>query len=116
MSENHGAAPVPGLPGNGGRILLAMLWPGMILLGLIMLTATGLVAVAFLVAPSGAIGDLGHLVGQANSISKLVALIVIVPAIVTLAMLDKINGAATIAALAAIAGYVLGNASGGGAG
>jgi hypothetical protein len=96
---------------NGGRILLAMVWPSLVLLVVVMLGSVGLVVgVAFIMGASA--GDIGRLIGESHAISRLVALVIIVPAIVTLALLDKISGSATIAALSAIAGYVLGGTTG----
>jgi hypothetical protein len=99
------------LPGNGGRILLAILWPGLALLAVIMVASTAMV-VGISVASGAGAGDIGKIIGEAHSISRLVALIVIVPVIMMLTLLDKIQGSAAIAALSAIAGYVLGGTAG----
>jgi hypothetical protein len=80
------------------------MWPVLILLALILLLSIGLVAVAFF-AP---VGEVGKIVGEAHGVTRLVALVVIVPLLGALAILDKIEGPVAAAALSGIAGYVLG--------
>jgi hypothetical protein len=92
---------------NGSRALRSIVWPGLILLSMIMISSIGLVAVAFLASPQ-AVGDVAQAVSRSNSIARLAALIIILPSIVTMAILDKIEGAAAMTAIGAIAGYVLG--------
>jgi hypothetical protein len=99
----------PPAPGNGGRILRAVAWPVSLLLAAILLTSVGLV----LVVAFGGSTDIARLIGEAHAINRLVALILIVPSIVLLAETSKVEGAAAIAALSGIAGYVLGGTSGG---
>jgi hypothetical protein len=90
---------------NGHRLLQVLAWPVVALLGLIVLVSVALVAVAFL-SPSGT--ELGKLMSEAHAISRLVALIVIVPLLGILTLADKIDGPVAATALSAIAGYVLG--------
>jgi hypothetical protein len=90
---------------NGHRLLQILAWPAAALLGLIVLVSVALVAVAFL-SPAGT--ELGKLMNEAHAISRLVALVVIVPLLGILTILDKIDGPVAATALSAIAGYVLG--------
>lgn len=92
--------------GNGPRFLQAVAWPALILLGLLVATSVSVVVVAFLLPV-----EYGKLLGETRALTRLVAIVVIVPLIGVLAILDKIEGAATIAALSAIAGYILGQPS-----
>jgi hypothetical protein len=46
----------------------------------------------------------------------LVALILVIPSIVALTILDKVEGSAALAALSAVVGYILGSSTGGGGG
>jgi hypothetical protein len=90
---------------NGKHVLQFLIWPVVALLGLLVLTSAGMVATALL-SPAG---ELGKMLSQAHAVSRLVALVVIVPSIVALAILDKIEGPVAATALSAIAGYVLGS-------
>jgi hypothetical protein len=97
---------------SSGRILLAIMWPGLVLLIVIMLGSVALVLGVAYAAGKGAT-DLGRLLSEAHAITRLVSLLIIVPTIWTLTMQDKVAGSAAIAALSAIAGYVLGGTSAG---
>jgi hypothetical protein len=79
-----------------------------VLVVLILGLSIGLVALPVILAPSGELSHITGIVAEGRSIARIVSLLIIVPAICVLSMLDKINGAAAIAALSAIAGYVLG--------
>jgi ABC-type Mn2+/Zn2+ transport system permease subunit len=103
--------PQPQPPINGKRALYHLAWPGIFLLGLIMVASVGLVGVAFMVAPN-AVGELGQALTEINALSRVTAMIIIVPGVLILALLDKVEGAAAVALLAAIAGYVLAGNSG----
>jgi hypothetical protein len=108
MNEGNGPAE-PGMPStNGARLITAMVWPTIILLGLIMMSSAAIVAAAFF-SPAG---ELGKLLGQAHAISRLVALVIIVPSLVVLTILDKCTGEVAATALSAIAGYILGSTGG----
>jgi hypothetical protein len=99
-------------PANGALILLKLLWPGLVLLAVIMLGSVGLV-LGIAVLGGNAPADVGKLIGEAHAISRLVLLLLVVPSLVVLTLLDKIDGPVTASALSAIAGYVLGGTSGG---
>jgi hypothetical protein len=104
MSDQSAGEPPLGAP-NGGLLLRHLSWPILLLLTIILTVCAGLVALAFISPGSNPVAEA---LAQSNGIARVVALIIIVPAICVLALLDKINGAAAIAALSAIAGYVLG--------
>jgi hypothetical protein len=106
MSEEHPVPPL--LPGNGTRLLLRLTWPIMLLLIVILTVSIGLVALPIVLAPHSELAQITSTVAEGHSIARLAALIIIVPAICVLSLLDKVNGSAAIAALSAIAGYVLG--------
>jgi hypothetical protein len=92
---------------NGNRAVQHLLWPALLLLLAILILTVGLVAVPFTTHPFDAEKYVRSL-AEGHAIARVVALVVVVPAITLLALLDRINGAAAIAALSAIAGYVLG--------
>jgi hypothetical protein len=100
--------PPPPIAGNGSRILLQLSWPVLILLTIILGLSIGLVALPMFLSPSEHVSEISGLVAEGRSIARIVALVIIVPAICLLSLLDRIHGSAAIAALSAIAGYVLG--------
>jgi hypothetical protein len=93
---------------NGGKLTLHLYWPVLVLLLLIVGSSIGLLALAFWVVPGADAPKLAGVIAQGNSITRVMSLVIVVPAIALLALLDKVEGAAAIAALSAIAGYVLG--------
>jgi hypothetical protein len=95
---------------NGKQILRDLAWPTAMLLGLILMSSVGLV-VAALFAPAN---ELGKVMAEAHGISRLVALLLVIPSIVGLTILDKVEGSAALAALSAVVGYILGSSTGGG--
>jgi hypothetical protein len=95
---------------NGKQILRDLMWPVLVLLGLVLVSSIGLVIAAFF-APAS---DLGRVLGEAHAVSRLVALILVIPSIVALTILDKVEGSAALAALSAVVGYILGSSTGGG--
>ena len=94
---------------DGPRLLLRLVWPAAMVLSLILILTIGLVGFALFLTPSEGVKDLGQAMSEANSITRLVTLVIIVPAIVLLAIIDKIEGGAAAAALSAISGYVFGS-------
>jgi hypothetical protein len=95
-------------PNNGSKLIRAVAWPVLSLLGLLVLSVAALLVAAFFAPPS----NLGKVIGEAHGITRLVAIVVIVPLIGVLAILERIDGAAAVAALSAIAGYALGSTGG----
>jgi hypothetical protein len=98
----------PPIPGNGGNLVLRLSWPVLILVIFILIISVGSATMPIFLSPSADISQITSVVAENRSIARIVALIIVVPAICVLSVLDKINGAAAIAALSAIAGYVLG--------
>jgi archaellum biogenesis protein FlaJ (TadC family) len=88
-------------------LLVALAWPCVGLLALVFVSATLIVGVAFFQAPTDAMVEISKIVTHGQLLQRAMALLIIVPAIVILAIDDKIQGSAAIAAIAAIAGYVL---------
>jgi hypothetical protein len=103
----------PPVSGNGSRLVVGLAWPVLALVIVILGLSIGLAALPIILSPSEEIARITTVVAEGRAIARVVALIIIVPAICVLSMLDKINGAAAIAALSAIAGYVLGGTTGG---
>jgi hypothetical protein len=99
-------------PSSGSRILIALAWPVAVVFAVIAASGAALIIVAFIEAPSEAVHTLATVIARGQVFSRMVALLVIVPAIFGLAIVGKVDGAAAIAALSAIAGYVLGSVSG----
>jgi hypothetical protein len=93
---------------ENGRLVLHLSVPLLVLLVVVLASAFGLVALAVLISPSADLVKITTAIAEGNAIGRVVALVIIVPAIFVLSVLDRVNGAAAIAALSAIAGYVLG--------
>jgi hypothetical protein len=96
---------------SSAHLIKAVAWPVTMLLGLIMLSSIILIVTAFVV-PGEAAHNISKILGEVHGITRLVALIVIVPLIGALAILERVSGEAAVAALSAIAGYTLGSTSG----
>jgi hypothetical protein len=107
------AAPPPNAPGsvNGTKLLHALVWPVLILLALVIISSIGVVAVALFthIEPTSTIA---RMIGEGRSLTRMAAVVVITPLIGVLCLTDKVEGSAAIAALSAIAGYVLGSSTG----
>jgi hypothetical protein len=93
---------------NGHKLVLRLSWPILLLLVIILVTSFGLSALPFILSPASELSGITASFAEGHSISRVVTLIVVVPAILMLALRDAELGAAALAALAAIAGYVLG--------
>lgn len=93
---------------SGKQIIHDLIWPVMILLGLVLMSSFGLVVSTFF-AP---VGDVSKLIAQSHGITRLITLILVVPAIGMLVALDKVEGAAAIGAYSSLAGYLLGSTAG----
>jgi hypothetical protein len=103
----------PGAVGNGPplshELVRQLSWPALALLLIIYILSVGFVVVPFVVAPSNEIAQMALAIAKGNGVVRLVALTILIPAIVILSLLDKVNGSAAIAALSAIAGYCFGS-------
>ena len=85
-----------------------MIWPVIAVSMGMLLAFVGLVVALFAEMPRDRVGQIVQTMVETHAVGRGIALFLIVPTIAVLAALDKINGAAAIAALSAIAGYVLG--------
>jgi hypothetical protein len=103
----------PGASGNGPplshELVRQLSWPALSLLVIIYVLSIAIVVVPFIVAPSSEIAQIALAIARGNGVVRLVALTILIPAIVILSLLDKVNGSAAIAALSAIAGYCFGS-------
>jgi hypothetical protein len=72
-----------------------------------LLLSAAVVIVDFWRSPA-AIPEMARAMIEANIVARLVGLLLLVPAIVALGLTDRVDNAAAITALSAIAGYVLG--------
>lgn len=88
---------------------MAFAWPAALLILGISLAIAAVLIIAFVRTPEAIIADIAQSLSRAGAFRQIVALLIIVPAIVSLSMAGKVEGAAAIAALSAIAGYVLGS-------
>ena len=86
----------------------AVIWPVIAVSMGMLLAFVGLVVALFAVVPRDRAAQIVQTMVESHAVGRGIALFLIVPTIAVLAALDKINGAAAIAALSAIAGYVLG--------
>jgi hypothetical protein len=77
-------------------------WIAGIALAFVFVTVSGLFVATVVID-----GDLAHAIIEGRVIARSVALLLIVPAIVLLTLVDKVSGEAALAALSAIAGYLL---------
>lgn len=107
-------APEPKPPpfGNGSRILIALAWPAALLFAVIATAGAALIIVAFVEASAETVHSLAAVMARGQVFGRMIAVLVIVPAIFGLALVDKVEGAAALAALSAIAGYVLASSAG----
>lgn len=85
-----------------------MVWPIVVVSLAMLLAVISLVIALFVGVPPAESGRIIEAMVKSQAIGKAIALFLIVPTIAVLSAMDKINGAAAIAALSAIAGYVLG--------
>lgn len=113
MAEELTTVPVEGPPyGNGGvQVLLALAWPIAALLGVIFLAAAAVVIVALIEAPTETVNDIAQLIAKGQALQRMVALMIIIPALAALAMTGKAPGGAVATAIGTIAGSVLGSLS-----
>jgi ABC-type transport system involved in cytochrome c biogenesis permease subunit len=111
MSDIHGVGASDNGPALSHVLVRQLSWPALALLVIVYILSIAIVAVPFLVAPSSEVAQVAIAIARGNGVVRLVALIILVPAIGTLALLDKVNGSAAIAALSAIAGYCFGSTS-----
>jgi hypothetical protein len=93
---------------NGHRLVVRLSWPILLLLVVILVASFGLAALPFLLSPAEGLHNITASFAEGHAISRVVTLIVVVPAILMLAIRDQELGAAALAALSAIAAYVLG--------
>ena len=80
------------------------------ILAVLIVMVCGLVGALVLTAPDK-LGEIIRAMVEGHVVSRAVALFLIVPTIASLCLLDKISGEAAVAALSAIAGYILGGAA-----
>jgi hypothetical protein len=84
-----------------------MVWPVLLLLSLVIVSSIGLVLVAFFtqVEPTSSVA---RMISENRGLMRLMAIVIIAPLIGVLTILDRVEGSAAVAALSAIAGYILG--------
>jgi hypothetical protein len=86
---------------NGGRLVIRLSWPILLLLIVVLIASFGLAALPIFLSPPSEISQITTAMARGNSISRVVTLIVVVPAILMLAIRDQELGAAALSALAA---------------
>lgn len=94
---------------NDDRRLDNVLWPVFAVLAILMLMTAAMVVFGSIYAST----DLVKTMIDGRIISRGIVLFLIVPTIAILTLQDKITGEAAIAALSAIAGYILGGTTAG---
>jgi hypothetical protein len=87
-----------------------MIWAAFGLVGLLVLVSGALVFGSIFYSPVSDTAVRSMIEGRI--ISRAIVLFLIIPTIAILCLEDKISGEATIAALSAITGYILGGATG----
>lgn len=98
---------------NGSNIyhMEHVVWASMILITMLFFASFGLVAVLMWFLPDKVFTEVVEPLVRGRIVSRALALFLIVPTIGALTLFDKIKGEAAIAALSAIAGYVLASAA-----
>jgi hypothetical protein len=95
------------MPDNHDRLI----WATFAMVG-VLVAVSGIVVFGSILYSPGSDSAVGKMI-EGRIISRAIVLFLIIPTITILCVRDKISGEATLAALSAIAGYVLGGAQAG---
>ena len=99
------------MPPDDREAARALLWPLAVMVVTLLLCVTGTVLTIFAQSPE-TISHIALELVRTRAIAKIIALVLIVPAIVVLCALGRISGEAAIGALGSIAGFILGEITG----